>query len=181
MKKKTVNTLLVLCFTALACGCGYKSGSLLPAELKTIHIDNFTNEINIAQEVSDKRADYSYWPGMERQITLAVNDRLVYDSDLDVTSSAKADIVLKGALVDFRQYPLSYNDDEQVEERRIEIYVDMELYNNQTQETMWTEKRFMGYSTYDVIGPDAETEQQGINKAVDDLAQRILERVTEAW
>ena len=172
---------MLLCFTMMAAGCGYKSGSLLPPELKSIHVDNFKNEINIAQEISDRREDYSYWPGLERDITLAVTDRLVYDGNLDVKSSAKADLLLKGALVDFRRYPLSYDDDERVEERRIEIYVDMELYNNLTQETMWTEKRFMGYSTYDVTGPDAETEAQGIQKAIDDLSQRILERVIEAW
>ena len=121
--------LILSCFLAVTGGCGYTSVSLLPSELNSIHVDNFTNKIDPARQVSDKRASYSYWPGLETDITNAVINQFVLDKNLDVKSESKAALLLKGSLTDFRQYPLSYSG-ENVEEFRVEVFVDMELYNN---------------------------------------------------
>ena len=172
--------LVLSCFLIMAGGCGYTSVSLLPAELDSIHVENFENKIDPAREVSDKRASYSYWPGLEIDITNAVIERFVLNKDLEVKSAKKATLLLKGALTDFRQFPLSYNGIN-VEEFRVEIFVDMELHNNLTGELMWKEKGFMGETTYTVSGPNAKTEAQAVKAAVKDLAPRIVERTVDVW
>ena len=145
---------------AAAGGCGYTASSLLPPELDSIHVDNFENKIDPAKEVSDKRASYSYWPGLETEITRAVIDGFIFDRHLDIKSEAKAALLLKGALTDYRQFPLSYDINGNVEEFRIEVLVDIELYDQLNKELMWKERSFMGQTSYTIAGPNSETEAE---------------------
>lgn len=174
-------TFLILSVCIMASGCGYTTDSLLPPELDSIHVKNFINKIDLGKEVSDKRANYSYRSGLEIDITKAVIDKFVFDKNLEIKSADKSTLVLKGELIDFRKSTLSYDSDDNIEEYRIEIIVNLEMYNNLTGKIMWAEKSFMGESTYTLTGPNTKTESAAIQEAVNDLAQRIEERVIEAW
>lgn len=178
MKKYLVTFMTVFCL-ALS-GCGYTTTALLP-KYKTIHVENFKNKIDPTSEISDRRSNYTYTPGLETEITKAVIDRFVFDRHLEIDSQENATLLLKGALVDITHQPLSYNKNDDVEEYRIELYVDVELYDNKTGELLWKESRFMGQTDYSVIGPNARTETQAQQDAVADLAQRIAERTIENW
>jgi hypothetical protein len=162
-------------------GCGYTTTSLLPPELDSIHVANFVNKIDPTREISNRRSTYFYSPGLENDITRAVIDGFIFDRHLDIKNKREAMLLMKGQLVDLEQYPLSYNKNEDVVEYRIEIYVNIQLYDNRSDKLMWEEKRFMGWSSYDVTGQNAMTESEGIKKAVKDLAQRVVERTVEAW
>lgn len=162
-------------------GCGYTTASLLPPGLDSIYVSNFANEIEPTREISDRRNSYSYRPGLENEITRAVIDGFIFDRHLDIVSEKEAALVLKGSLVDFRQYPLSYSDGLDVEEFRMEIYVSLELYNKKTGELMWQDSSFMGLTNYTVTGPNKKTGAQAQKAAVEDLAQRIVERIVEHW
>ncbi|KJJ85577.1 conserved hypothetical protein, secreted [Candidatus Omnitrophus magneticus] len=166
-----------LCFT----GCGYSSAALLPKGMTSIYVENFTNKINPAKDITDRRANYSYRPGLEISITRGVLDAFIFDRHLELSNQKEATLLLKGELVDFRQSPLSYGKNNDVEEYRFEIYVNLELYNNKTGELIWTEKHFMGYTNYSLSGTNSKTESQALNTAVKDLSQRIVERVVENW
>lgn len=175
-------TLLVMCLALLgASGCGYSNTSLLPPELDSIHVDNFVNTIDLAQTVSDRRASYKYWPGLETDITRAVIDGFIFDGNLTVESSSKAKMTLEGKLTDFKEFPLSYGKGGSVEEFRVSVTVDLKLVNNTNGEVMWTEDSFQGQSTYNINGPSRKTEAEAVRDTVRDLASRIVERVTEAW
>ncbi|MFH1797966.1 MAG: LPS assembly lipoprotein LptE [Candidatus Omnitrophota bacterium] len=177
---KIISLLALLCCAATS-GCGYTTNSLLPPELSSIHVKNFANKIDPGKEISDKRASYSYRSGLEIDITKAVIDKFVFDKNLEIKSEDKSALVLKGELIDFRKYTLSYDSDDNVEEYRVEIIVNLEMYNNLTGKIMWTEKSFMGEDTYTLTGPNTKTESTAIQEAVEDLAQRIEERIIEAW
>lgn len=162
-------------------GCGYTSGSLLPPEIKTIHVSNFENKVDTAQTVSDRRSTYSYRPNLESDIRREVINRFMFDGNLQITDVENADLVLEGALKDFEQTPLSYDDNDNVEELRIRIIVELTLYDNRTGEVMWTENSFMGREDYDLVGSRIVSEDFAAQKAVEDLSKRIVERTVEAW
>lgn len=172
---------IILFFYLGISGCGYTSSSLLPKGLDTIHVDNFANGIDTTREVSDRRMSYFYKPGIETEVTRAVIDGFIFDRHLSIDSEKEADLTLKGTLVDYKQYPLSYNKDDDIVEYRVEILVNIELVNNKTGEVMWTEDNFMGQTNYNVTGPNRITDPQAQRQAVNDLATRIVERVVEAW
>jgi hypothetical protein len=173
--------ILALLLTLFAAGCGYTTRSLLPPELNSIHVSNFVNKIDPAAEVSDRRMSYTYFPGLENQITRSVIDGFIFDRHLDVKSEARATMILKGELIDYKQEPLSYDRSDNVEEMRTQITVNLELYNSATGDLIWSERSFTGWASYDLSGPNATTEAEGVRRAVRDLGQRVVERVVEAW
>lgn len=162
-------------------GCGYTTSSLLPDNLEAVYVQNFTNKISPAAEISNRRTSYSYRPGIENDVTRAVIDAFMFDRNLKVEKEDAASLTLKGTLVDFRQYPLSYSDNDDVEEFRMEVYVDVELYDNSAGKLMWKEERFMGQTSYAVGGPNRKTEAEAQRAAVKDLARRIVERTVNEW
>ena len=176
-----ISVVLVSALVVSAGGCGYTTSSLLPPELNSIHVNNFQNKIDPTREVSDQRMSYTYRPGMDTQITRAVIDGFIFDRRLDIKSSEKAVLILDGELIDYKLYPLSYNRGGDVEEFRIEVIVNMSLRNRRTGELLWVENNFSGQTDYKVVGPNAQTEEQAIQAAVKDLAQRVVERVVENW
>ena len=179
--KKTLAYVLSV-FLIFLGGCGYTSASLLPPDIKSIHVANFVNKINPAGEVSDRRMAYLYRPGLETEITRATIDGFIFDGYLHIKSQKEADLMLEGQLMELQQYPLSYSSGGgNVEEYRVEIIVDLECYDNRSGELLWKEKRFMGQSSYDTSGREAKTEAEGITLAVKDLARRVVERTVEAW
>lgn len=173
--------LVVLISIAVIGGCGYTTSSLLPEGLDSIHVSNFANKIDPTKEVSDRRASFSYRPGLEIEITKAVIDAFIFDRHLDIEKSSRSDLSLTGQLVDFRQYPLSYDKNDNVSEFRIEILVEMELYDNTAGKVMWKESNFLGQSSYTITGPNAKTASEALKFAVKDLARRVVERTVEAW
>jgi hypothetical protein len=178
---RTLSFFVLSILLVAAAGCGYTTSSLLPPGLDSIHVENFVNKIDPAKEVSDKRSSYSYWPGLETDITRATIDGFIFDRHLDIEGEKKAKMLLEGELTSFRQYPLSYDKNDNVEEFRIEILVNIKLYDNLNGSPMWEERSFMGETTYTITGPNAKTESEAVRAAVKDLAQRIVERVVEAW
>ena len=181
MIRSTGFIIFLCCILLTAGGCGYTGASLLPPEQDSIHVENFANEIDPSQEISDKRANYSYRPGLETDITRAVIDDFIINRYLAVKGRDKAALLLKGELTSFRQYALSYDKNENVVEFRIELLVDMELYDNRKAKLIWSEKGFMGQTDYTITGPNAQTEAGALKAAVKDLARRIVERTVETW
>ncbi|MDD5633675.1 MAG: LPS assembly lipoprotein LptE [Candidatus Omnitrophica bacterium] len=172
---------IVFACLVLTGGCGYTTRAILPENQKSIHVDNFVNGIDFNKEISNRRPEYSYWPGLETNITKTVIDNFLLDKSLMVKSETEADLLLKGTLKEFRQFPLSYDNNDNVEELRVEIYVDLELYDNHTNQLLWKESGFMGQTDYTVNGPKTESESEAVNAAAKDLSQRILERIVESW
>jgi hypothetical protein len=175
------NLLILSVLVIIFSGCGYTTSSLLPPDLNSIHVANFANKIDPTKEITDKRAAFFYRPGLETDITRKTIDDFIYDGHLDVKNKKEADLLLEGDLVDLEQYPLSYSKGGDVEEYRVEIFVNLKLFNNRTGKLMWKEDSFMGQSSYDITGPNAKSEGEAINDAVRDLSVRIVERTVEAW
>ncbi len=78
-------------------GCGYTTGSLLPAHIKTIHIRPFRNRIELTEELSfDEYRFRSYRVHLETDITKEVIDRFINDGYLKVVEEENADLILTG-------------------------------------------------------------------------------------
>ena len=162
-------------------GCGYTTRSLLPSELKSIYVENFVNKINVTAESSDVRMYRGYRPGMEIEATRKVRDKYLFDGNLKLAELGKSDLILKGELIDFRNEALRYDRNDNVEEFRVRLVVNLELINTKDGKARWKESGFAGESLYRTSGPLAKTEGQAISDAGDDLARRVVERTIEEW
>lgn len=172
---------LFLIFIFFLSGCGYTTRSLLSPNLKSICVENFANKIRITAEQSDARMYRGYRPGMEIDITKAVIDKFISDGNLKIVSLKDSDLDLQGELIDFKKEALRYDANNNVEEYRVKLIVNLELKDFKTDKTIWREKEFAGEATYRTGGSLATTESVAIQNATSDLARRVVERTVEGW
>lgn len=179
MNKKFIVITLILALSIA--GCGYTTRSLLPSEYKTIYVDNVKNSINVTAEQDNLRMYRGYRPGMEVDVTKSIIDRYLFDGNLKVASEEKADLILKSEMTDFKRDALRYDANDNIEEYRVKIVVNMELQDAKTGKTLWKENSFAGETTYRTSGTMVKTENAAVNDAINDLARRVVERTIEAW
>jgi hypothetical protein len=161
--------------------CGYTTRSLIADKFRTINVAPFANKIVITQD-SDAANRYKInKPILETDITRAVTNRYLFDGNLRPAEKANADLFLKGELVEFRRDPVRYTDSDEVEEYRLNLVVDLSLWDNTENKLVWEEKGFTGDTTYFTMGQSAKSEDVAVRDAITDLARRIVERTVEQW
>jgi hypothetical protein len=180
-------SLTVVCFllASVLIGCGYTTRSMLSGKYSTIYITPFLNKVDITQESYSASKYRIYRPMLETDITKKVINRYLFDGNLKPVKEEKADLVLKGELIEYRKDPLRYNQDsDEVMEYRINILVNLSLWDMKENKLLWQENSFNGNYSYfptptnNVI---VVTETAAVNNAIEDLARRIVERTVESW
>ncbi|OGW96279.1 MAG: hypothetical protein A2Z81_05700 [Omnitrophica WOR_2 bacterium GWA2_45_18] len=137
----------------------------------------FKNEIDFTQ--GERRN--LYFPLMEVKMRNAIADRFLFDGNLKIAEGDDADLVLKGVLKNYDRGALRYEENSDVQEYRVQIFVSLELWDVEKQEIVWQEPNFVGESTYFVTGSLAKSESVAVDEAMTDLARRIVERTIEDW
>jgi len=181
MMKKILFSLVVCCSLCFVAGCGYTTRSLIANKFSTIYITPFVNKVDITEETYSQNKYRINRPMLETDITGKVINRYLLDGNLRPVSEESADLTLKGEVVEFRRDPLRYDDDENITEYRINIVVNINMWDNIGDKLMWEENNFTGDDTYFSSGSEAISESQAVNNALDDLARRIIERTVEQW
>lgn len=176
---------LLLCFYALMLlctlgGCGYTAKTILPNDIKTIHVALFKNEIDITKEVSINDKYEVYRPDIEVDLRDTIIKRLFLDGHLKVSSKDSSDAILEGEITEYRKDPLRYQN-ENVTEYRISLVCDIRLRDAKTSEVLLELKALIGDTTYFTTGSLQKSETQALNSATSDLARRIVNRIVENW
>ncbi|MFH0826598.1 MAG: LPS assembly lipoprotein LptE [Candidatus Omnitrophota bacterium] len=174
-----VTEIIFLC--ALMAGCGYTTRSMIADKYRTIYITPFENKIDVTQEAYAANKYRIYRPTLETDITRSVNNKFLTDGNLKPIQEESADLILKGELVEFRRDPLRYTESDEVEEYRINIVVNLILYDRKENAELWRENNFTGDATYFTTGSLAKSEDTAASDALSDLARRIVERTVEQW
>jgi len=177
----------ILCLlTTVLCGCGYTTRSMLAGKFNTIYITPFLNKVDVTQESYSANKYRIYRPMLETDITKKVINRYLFDGNLKPAKEDRADLVLKGELVEYRKDPLTYtSDSENITEYRINIYVNVSLWDQKENKLVWEEKNFNGNYSYFTSFASGNviqvSEDAAVTNAVEDLARRIVERTVEQW
>jgi len=164
-------------FALYSTGCGYTTGSNLPSHLRTVYVENFRNKIDYTTETGRN----IYFPLLEVKARDAVINRYQFDGNLKITKEENADLILKGVLKQYDRSALRFTDNDDVEEYRVYVVVDLEMWDMTTGGLYWEEKGFTGEATYFAEGPLVTTEESAVDEAIVDLARRIVERTIEFW
>jgi len=162
-------------------GCGYTTRSMISDEYKTIRVEQFINKIDITTDSLAASKYRIYRPMLESSLTKAVIDRYLFDGTLKPVTAENADLILKAELVEFERAPLKYTSDDEVQEYRINLTVNISLRDANTDKLIWEEKGFTGDTTYYTTGPLAKSEDEAVDLAIRDLSRRIVERSVEYW
>jgi len=171
---------LAPCLLSLLSGCGYTARTVLPGDIKTIHVEIFKNSIDITKEVSAKDKYEVYRPDLEVDLRDEIVGRIFLDGHLKVSSGSHADAVLEGQITEFRKDPLRY-ENEDVTEYRITLVCDIVLEGARDSEVLFEENNITGDATYFTTGALQKTETAALTDAMQDLARRIVNRIVENW
>jgi hypothetical protein len=158
-------------------GCGYTTGSLLPAKYRKIAVLPFQNKVNDIEENSN----VLYVPGLETNVRTAIIDRFLFDGNLHIAEPDKADLVLSGDLIGVAQGELRQDINQNVQEYQVRIIVSLTMTDKTTGKILWREPSFAGETTYFLSGTQATTQSAAIDAALTDLATRVVERTVENW
>ena len=172
--------LLAAWVLAAASGCGYTQKSLLSENIKSIHVAPVKNEIDLSSEINDKSHFRVYRPGLEVDITNAIINQFIFDGHLKVVSLEKANAVVEAKLVDYRRDPLRYSNNEDIQEYRLSVLVDVTVTQTADHKILWHEN-LVGETTFFLSGSRAVSEDEAAAKAVEDLARRVVEKTIELW
>ena len=176
------HTIIYALLTMFLAGCGYTTGSVLPAHIRTIYVKPFSNEIDITKEVTDIDRYKIYRPTLEIDITKAVVNRFLYDGTLRVVEEKDADVVLSGAIISFKREPLRYTEDDEIEEYRLRIAAKVVFEDRRKEKILWEETvSNRKTNTYFTQGSEAKSEIEALDETIEDVAKRIVNRTVEAW
>lgn len=182
MKKQAFVFLLAICPLLFAIpGCGYTTRSMVGSKYRTIYITPFVNMVNITSEGNAANKYKLYRPTIETDITRYVNNKYLFDGNLKPIKEESADLILKGEVVEFRKDPLRYDNNDIVSEYRINLVVNISLWDRLENKQLWRENNFTGDTTYFTSGSQAKSEDVAVVDALNDLSRRIVERTVEQW
>lgn len=176
-RSRASKSLAVLGLCLWAVGCGYTTRSALPSEYQTIFVASFKNKIDYTAEAKRNL----YLPLLELKVRQAIVNRFQFDGSLRLAKDDKADLKLSGELTGYEREVLQYTNNNDVQEYRIRIVVNMILTDTATDEIVWEEPGFAGEATYFPSGPLSRPESAAVEEATIDLAKRVVERTIENW
>jgi hypothetical protein len=166
-------------------GCGYTTRSMISHKFKMIYVVPFVNKIDITRETNGGAKYKLYKPMLESDVTKSVTNKFLFDGNLRPAREAFADLILKGEVVEFRRDPLRYTDNDDVEEYRINIIVNISLWDKKENQLIWEEKNFTGdytyFTSYAPASAVKKSDDTAVSEAIADLARRIVERTVEEW
>ena len=162
-------------------GCGYTQKSLLSESIKNIYISPIKNAIDLSGEVTDKKPFRVYRPGVEVDLTNAIINRFIFDGNLKVSSPEKADATAEAKLVDYRRDALRYSSGDDIQEFRLSVALDITVYETRTHKVLWHDTHLTGDTSFFLSGPRAVSEDQAAQKALEDVARRVVDKTIEVW
>jgi lipopolysaccharide assembly LptE-like protein len=155
----------LLALALLASGCGpYSFSPSGKASFKNIAVPLFENQTR----------EY----GIRELLTEGVINRFIQDGSLKVVNETHADAVLHGSVLTYARQPYTYAADESVQEYRVIITIQARLEDPVRRKVLWEEKELVQWGNFKAQG---ESEDDGKSRAVDKLAEDIVNRTVRSW
>ena len=145
-----------------------------------MYVQPFTNKIDITAEPTNANRYKLYRPRMESDLTNKLIDRFQFEGGLRPAGPDKADSMIVGELAEFRREPLRFDRGGNPEEFRLSIVVNAEFRDLRKHVVPWREQ-IIGDTTFFERGALATSEATALDRAIDDVARRIVERTIEDW
>lgn len=160
----------------LISGCGvYSFSGSSVSGIKTIAVPLFDNQ---TQEY-----------GIRENLTEAVADRFVRDNTLKVVNEKQADTILRGTITQYKRESHTFDEQENIKEYIVRVWVNMSFEEKESKKIIWEEENMQGWGIYcvkDCVDEDGnpksdETEDDGKQRAIEKLAEDILNRTVKGW
>jgi hypothetical protein len=167
--KRIASVVSVAIAIVLMSGClGYRVGTLLPADIKTIYVPTFKNRTGERN--------------LEIQATNAVIDQLNRDGTLIVVSKQEdADSMVEVTIVEYQRKAVRYRDVTDPAEYRVTIVTRATFTDLTDNKVFWKDKRISGEAEFEIGGSLPASERRALPRAFEDLGKDIVDAIVEGW
>ncbi|MFH1784007.1 MAG: LPS assembly lipoprotein LptE [bacterium] len=151
-------------------GCGYTPAPILPDYIKSIAVHTFEN------------STIQY--GIEEKLSISTTDEFLRDGRLDIGKREDAEGLLTGTITQYVLEPVSYDEQDIIEEYKLWITVDLVFTDLVSNTVLWDEAGMEGSVNYFVTsraGELVETEDEAQDRLVEELAEDIVRRTIDGW
>jgi hypothetical protein len=169
-RRACVAALAVLSAAAFAGCAGYRLGSMIPPDIRTIYISTFENK-------TDE-------PLIEGEATRRVIRQVQEDGTLRVVRTREeADAILTGTLQAYNLTPIAYSEQERARpnQYRIALRASFAMTAAATGKVLVEDSDAYGEAVIQVTGDLSSAKRSGLPTAAEDLAHRIVRRMIEMW
>ncbi len=162
--KALYSTGLLIVLLAAISGCGAYSFSMSgKAAFESLNVEQFENN-TIEYQLSDRLTD-------------AVIDAFINDNKVQIKEPSKAEAIMSGTVVSYRRVPHTYDQNDIVTEYAVKVTLKINVVKADSEDVIW-EEEFFAEGIYDA---NTEAEEDGQNRAVEQLTVDILNHTTQSW
>ncbi len=156
-RARWIGTLGALLAGTLIWACTYSFSGFFPAELRNAYVPIFENRTN------------RY--GLEEAATRAFITAIQQDGRLRIVPESQAALKIEGALTSYKREPFEYDASGKVISYKITLQAELGFFDVKNNKYYLEKRTYTGWATYDV---DTETEEDAIQKAMEDLVENSL-------
>ena len=170
MHRSIAPSLAALLLLLGAAGCAnYRLGSMLPADIRTVHVPTCENQTTE--------------PLIEQDVTAAILSQIQMDGSLRVAPADAADTILDITLVRFWLDPVGYvaGESSTANQYRMSIRASFVLYRRQDRSVVAESPGLTGWYDFDFAGDMTSSKAVALRPAAEDLGRRILNRIVQYW
>ena len=123
-------------------------------------------------------------PALEEEVTTAIVNRIIQGSKLRVVPEGEADLVVKGAVVAYKNAVFGFNATEKAEEYQVAVSLAITVRDRTKNRELWRDDQLIRTANYFVVqvgSQPPQTEDEGRASAVDKLAEAVLNKTVETW
>ena len=164
IKRKMVWFLSILFFCVLV-GCSYSSQSILKQNVNSVYIPIFDNK--------------TFRRGLEFGLTKALKNEIMFKTQLKINEKEDADSLLSGEIVGFTEQTMTVDSNDNIVESRIFIAVDFTWKDIRTGRILVEHKDVTAPTEF--IVSHGETIETAKNESYTDLAEKIVDLMSERW
>ncbi|MCX6356619.1 MAG: LptE family protein [Candidatus Aureabacteria bacterium] len=158
----------VLAAVITVAGCGYRVGSVnVNDPIKTIYIP----------QVKNKTTE----PAIEARSTSKIVTAFQIDGTYMVVNEKDADAVLEVTLTSFNRSALRFDKNDITREYRLTVGAEVTMRDAKTRKVIFTARRVEGEKAFFVTVTLPVSQRIAVPFALEDLADHIVERVSERW
>lgn len=128
-----------------------------------------TFQVNYFQNYATQSPGSTFEPGMDRDLTLALQDRILNQSSLDLVNSG-GDLLYEGEIVEYRISPMTATAQQTAAQNRLTVAVKVRFYNK-TKEDSDFDQRFSFFYDYPA--------NQQLSSVKSEAHEIIFERITQ--
>jgi hypothetical protein len=171
-KHSSFLTLLISLLTLQACGIYSFTGASIPAGTETFQVNFFENN-------AGNRPGSIVEPGLDQDFTLALQDILINQTNLNLASS-NGDLVFEGEIVEYAITPMSATAQNTASQNRLTITINVRYFNVKNEEDNY-EKRFSFFYDFPAEQQLYDIKDTAHNDIFDRITQDIFNASLAKW